>query len=113
MSYPANDLNLSDYIIGPEKDKNNKYDLYGVIQHFGSLNKGHYTALCKNNGNWVSYNDSDLNIVNNPVTKNAYILFYKRNSLEKNDFVDNISNKDKNFNDDNKINNENKMEKDT
>ena len=47
VSYPITDLNLSDYIVGPEKDKNNIYDLYGVVQHFGSLSGGHYTAICK------------------------------------------------------------------
>ena len=47
VSYPINDLNLSDYKVGPEKEKNNIYDLYGVVQHFGSLSRGHYTAICK------------------------------------------------------------------
>ena len=112
VSYPITDLNLSDYIVGPEKDKNNIYDLYGVVQHFGSLSGGHYTAICKNDGNWISYNDSSLDIVNNPVTKNAYILFYKRKESEnKDNNVGNVDNKDKISNDDNKTNEGNKNEK--
>ena len=82
VSYPINDLDLSKYIVGPEK-KNAKYDLYGVIQHTGSLNEGHYTAICKNNDNWVTYNDFKLDFTNNPVTNYAYILFYKRKVFEK------------------------------
>ena len=83
VKYPIEDFDLSEYIVGPEKD-NAKYDLYGVVQHFGSLNGGHYTAICKNDKNWVSYNDSKLDIVENPVTQNAYILFYVKKDLEKN-----------------------------
>jgi len=28
------------------------YDLYGVINHYGSMNFGHYTSFVKNNGVW-------------------------------------------------------------
>ena len=83
VKYPIEDFDLSEYIVGPEKD-NSKYDLYGVVQHFGSLNGGHYTAICKNDNIWVSYNDSILDFCENPVTQNAYILFYVKKDLEKN-----------------------------
>ena len=75
VEYPVNDFDLSEYIVGLDKT-NSKYDLYGVIKHSGSLNGGHYTAICKNQGNWVNYNDSSISIENDPVTRNAYILFY-------------------------------------
>jgi hypothetical protein len=80
VSYPTDNLDIKEYIVGPEKDKA-IYDLYGVIEHYGSLNSGHYTAICKNDGNWVSYNDSIIDIVKNPVTKNAYVLFYKMKNI--------------------------------
>jgi ubiquitin C-terminal hydrolase len=51
------------------------------------LNQGHYTAICKNDGNWVSYNDSVIKIVDNPVTKNAYVLFYKMKNIEENNSI--------------------------
>ena len=81
VSYPTHNLDIKEYIVGPEKDKA-IYDLYGVIEHYGSLNAGHYTAICKNDGNWVSYNDSIIDIIKNPVTKNAYVLFYKMKNGE-------------------------------
>ena len=84
VSYPVNDFNLSEYIVGPEKNKDIKYDLYGVVQHFGSLNGGHYTAICKKDDTWISFNDSKLDYEKDPVTKNAYILFYKRKDLVEN-----------------------------
>ena len=35
------------------------YDLYAIVNHFGNLNGGHYTAYAKNpDGNWYDYNDS-------------------------------------------------------
>ena len=80
ISYPVNNFDISEYIVGPEKEKA-KYDLYGVIEHYGTLNQGHYTAICKNDGNWVSYNDSICSIVKSPVTKNAYVLFYKMKNI--------------------------------
>ena len=81
VSYPINNLDISNYIVG--QDKNNaKYDLYGVIEHTGTLNSGHYKAICKNDDKWILYNDSTFEDINNPVTENAYILFYKRQNLD-------------------------------
>ena len=53
------------------------YNLYGVIEHYGTLNGGHYTAICKNNGKWTKYDDSKTYTVDSPISKNAYLLFYK------------------------------------
>lgn len=35
------------------------YDLYGVIVHRGSLNRGHYYSYCKNdhNNKWYLFDD--------------------------------------------------------
>ena len=74
--YPIKDFDIREYIVGPEKNKA-IYDLYGVIEHYGSMNQGHYTAICKNNNKWINYNDSSLEIAKNPISKNAYVLFYK------------------------------------
>ena len=80
VTYPLNNLDLSKYIVGPEKNKG-IYDLYGIIQHFDSLNGGHYTAICYNDGSWFEYNDSSLSLAEQPINQNAYILFYKRKEL--------------------------------
>ena len=44
---------------------------------------GHYTAVCKNSNTWINYNDGIISIRKDKdvVTKNAYILFYKRKLL--------------------------------
>ena len=78
IKYPITNLNLSDFIEN-EEQKKYRYDLYAVIQHHGTINEEHYTAIININDNWVVYNDSKLYGISNPVTNDAYILFYKMN----------------------------------
>ena len=71
-------LNLKDFVIGPNKDKS-LYDLYGIVLHKKFMNiNNHYISYCKNYGVWFSYDDTTLNHVDNPINKDAYLLFYKR-----------------------------------
>ena len=63
-----------------------KYDLFGIVQQYGSLNGGHYVACCKNsiNKKWYSYDDSTVigipeeHVQNHIICQNAYILFYEK-----------------------------------
>lgn len=34
------------------------YDLYAVTNHIGGLGGGHYTAYCKNSGDWYKFDDN-------------------------------------------------------
>ena len=70
-------LNLDDFVSGPDR-KESIYILYGVIIHKKLLNGGHYIALCKNDGQWIFYNDKKVGYCENPINKDAYLLFYKR-----------------------------------
>ena len=81
VSYPTNNFDIREYIEGPEKNKA-IYDLYGVIEHYGTLSQGHYTAICKNDDKWIYYNDSNVEVTNKPVSKKAYILFYKMQNYQ-------------------------------
>lgn len=60
------------------------YDLFGVSQHSGSLNGGHYTAICKNllDQQWYNFNDSSVYpaALDKIITPEAYVLFYRRRS---------------------------------
>ena len=65
------------------------YDLYGVSNHFGSMNGGHYTAFCKNPivKKWYNFDDSQVNQLCSGkneqeaqqliCTKAAYVIFYR------------------------------------
>ena len=77
--FPINNLDLKEFIIGPDKD-HSVYDLFAVSQHYGGTGFGHYTAVCKNFGNWYSYNDSSVHSTNSSdiVSNAAYVLFYRR-----------------------------------
>lgn len=59
------------------------YDLYGVVNHYGSMSFGHYTAYVKNQEVWRTYDDSSVK--NMPVSEvnseAAYVLFYKRRQV--------------------------------
>jgi ubiquitin C-terminal hydrolase len=58
-----------------------KYKLYGVVNHYGSQNFGHYTAYAQlDSGQWAEFNDSSTSLVTKDqvVSDGAYILFYKR-----------------------------------
>ena len=82
IRFPLEDLNLDKYIIGYNKNKY-KYELYGICNHIGGLNSGHYTSYVKNaNGKWYSFND--LNVIeikslDKLISNQAYCLFYRRN----------------------------------
>jgi ubiquitin C-terminal hydrolase len=86
IDFPLENLNLSKYVIGYDKDKY-VYDLYGVCNHSGSVMGGHYTSFVKNaNGKWYHYNDtsvSEVGMVQQIVTPKAYCFFYrKRTSIK-------------------------------
>lgn len=63
------------------------YNLCAVDNHFGSLHRGHYTAYSKNqfDNKWYYFDDSRVIAadVNDAISGNAYLLFYKRRSTDK------------------------------
>ena len=83
IEYPLTDLDINNYI--QSNDSISKYDLFGVINHFGSLEYGHYTSYCFNyhDNIWYEYNDRIVNKIPKEkekdiiVNKNGYILFYR------------------------------------
>ena len=73
-------LNLNDYVIGPDKE-NSIYYLYGVICHKKLLNGNHYISFCKIRGQWLTYDDEQIEFCENPINKDGYLLFYKRKNI--------------------------------
>jgi ubiquitin carboxyl-terminal hydrolase 8 len=76
IKYPI-ELDISKYSEG-------KYKLFAVnmhhsLGHANNMNYGHYTSIVKNRNNnkWYHYDDdSELEIVEDVLHKNAYMLFY-------------------------------------
>ena len=80
--FPIENLDLSNYVSGDMSDRAPIYDLFGVSQHSGNMNGGHYTAICKNfdDQHWYKFNDSHVSLARETdiVTAEAYVLFYRR-----------------------------------
>ena len=84
IDFPIKDLDLSKYILGYHKNSH-IYDLYGVCNHSGRLQGGHYTSFVKTiNDNWYHFNDTIVSKINNHktiISPKAYCLFYKKKIL--------------------------------
>jgi len=80
IDFPLTDLDLSKYVSGYNAHKY-RYDLYGVCNHSGNVNGGHYTAYVLNaSDEWVYYNDTCVDVIDSGivVSPQAYCLFYRK-----------------------------------
>ena len=79
VEFPIDNFDMKNFVIGPDKD-HSVYDLFAVSQHYGSTGFGHYTAVCRNDGKWFSYDDSSCHETNprSCLSSAAYVLFYRR-----------------------------------
>uniref|UniRef100_A0A6C0B0A7 USP domain-containing protein n=1 Tax=viral metagenome TaxID=1070528 RepID=A0A6C0B0A7_9ZZZZ len=85
VTFPLTDLDLSNYIVGYKKESY-IYDLYGICNHSGSVEGGHYTAFVKNaNDKWYHFNDThvkEIDDLSELVTPKAYCLFYRKKTMQ-------------------------------
>uniref|UniRef100_A0A2H8TIC7 Ubiquitin carboxyl-terminal hydrolase n=1 Tax=Melanaphis sacchari TaxID=742174 RepID=A0A2H8TIC7_9HEMI len=81
VEFSKTDLDMSNFINGLEH-RNWKYCLYGVSNHSGSLDGGHYTASClkKSINKWYKFDDVRVYEIDSSTicSSEAYILFYCR-----------------------------------
>jgi len=81
VQFPLENLDLSPYVNGYKKNEY-KYDLYGVCNHSGSVQGGHYTSFVKHaNNNWYHFNDnvvSKIEKIESVISVKAYCLFYRK-----------------------------------
>uniref|UniRef100_A0A096MBB6 Ubiquitin carboxyl-terminal hydrolase 47-like n=1 Tax=Poecilia formosa TaxID=48698 RepID=A0A096MBB6_POEFO len=78
-------------------DQNQTYELYALVEHFGSLTGGHYTATIKpeDEDRWYKFNDSSVTLVGNQTSQekfernlcslltrsqSSHLLFYRKRS---------------------------------
>lgn len=84
VDYPIDNLNLDKYILGNDsKSKQNNYNLYAISNHSGTLDGGHYTAMCRHfeHDRWFKFDDTDVKEINSTSSLKSplsYILFYSR-----------------------------------
>ena len=76
IQFPLENLDMTSYIT--PKEGKIKYDLFGVVNHVGTLSGGHYHCDIKQDNIWVKYDDSyTTEYVKKIMTENAYLLIYK------------------------------------
>uniref|UniRef100_A0A8C8T0T3 ubiquitinyl hydrolase 1 n=1 Tax=Pelusios castaneus TaxID=367368 RepID=A0A8C8T0T3_9SAUR len=90
VDFPVRSLDLSKFCIGhKEEQQPPTYDLYAVINHYGGMIGGHYTAYARlpsdknsqrSDVGWRLFDDSTVTTVDESqvVTRYAYVLFYRR-----------------------------------
>ena len=85
VEYP-DEIDLSNFIIGPQKNNPLIYNLYGICEHHGGMGGGHYTSktIVKGTGKWFSFNDSFVKetTTNSAHNENAYVLFYIKKKID-------------------------------
>lgn len=77
-------IDMKPFVFEPAEDC--RYELYGVVNHYGSLSKGHYTATVKSqDGTWIFYNDEKVSKMREKEvsTKAAYLAFFRRSKALK------------------------------
>ena len=78
-------IDMSEYLDHECWNKNDaKYSLYGIGNHSGSINFGHYYAYIKINNSWYEFNDSSVSTYSkgdDNSSSTAYVLFYKKNNI--------------------------------
>jgi ubiquitin C-terminal hydrolase len=80
VNYPIDNLDMSEYVCGYNRNSY-KYELFGICNHTGNVNGGHYFSYIKNaNGKWYKMNDLEVKEINNKdiVTNMGYCLFYRK-----------------------------------
>ena len=82
INFPTEQLNLKDYT--SQKKISQRYDLYGIVNHLGTLTQGHYFSIIKPKNTWMKFDDSYVyENEGNIETSNAYILVYQLSDNEK------------------------------
>ena len=80
VDFPKTDLDLTSYVSG-YNPQHYRYELFGVCNHMGGVQGGHYTAFVKNSENkWLDFNDTHVSDVAEAkvVSRTAYCMFYRR-----------------------------------
>ena len=76
IQFPLENLDMTNYIT--PKEGKVKYNLFGVVNHVGTLSGGHYHCDIKQDNKWIKYDDSYTYEYDKKImTENAYLLIYK------------------------------------
>eukprot|EP00050_Salpingoeca_kvevrii_P018087 m.70605 g.70605 ORF g.70605 m.70605 type:complete len:1076 (+) comp7888_c0_seq2:101-3328(+) len=84
IDFPLDDLDIGEFLPA-EHEASSKYRLVGVVNHYGRIWGGHYTAFARHadTGDWLHCDDESCRAASEESvkTRNAYILVYERKSV--------------------------------
>ncbi|KAM3127153.1 hypothetical protein pb186bvf_020747 [Paramecium bursaria] len=83
VQFPIDTLNLSNELPKLQKEKP-LYELLGVVQHSGTINKGHYYTFSRSRDfKWYLFNDKQVKEVNvkDINSENTYLLMYGKSTI--------------------------------
>ena len=80
VDFPLECLELAAYTAREAIQK--IYEISGVSNHYGTMNRGHYASYCRSNEKWYEFNDDKVSVIaaRNVSSSAAYILFNKVNN---------------------------------
>jgi ubiquitin carboxyl-terminal hydrolase 8 len=76
IQYPTSNVSFSRWSQTPSVSK---YSLVSVVNHFGSMNSGHYTSFCNDGRQWYYCDDQSIRAADVRELQHnvhAYLLFY-------------------------------------
>ncbi|CAF3581495.1 unnamed protein product [Rotaria socialis] len=76
IRYPISNIDFSHWSQTPSPSK---YSLVAVVNHYGSMNSGHYTSFCNDGKQWYYCNDHAIRVAEKSELEHnvhAYLLFY-------------------------------------
>ncbi|KAK2167839.1 hypothetical protein LSH36_23g05071 [Paralvinella palmiformis] len=95
VEYPIKGLDMQQWIINSEHGPA-LYDLKGVVNHYGGLGGGHYTAYCQNKDTrqWYHFDDSSVTKISEDavIANSGYVLIYQRRDPSSSTSAETITN---------------------
>ncbi|RZF33341.1 hypothetical protein LSTR_LSTR007686 [Laodelphax striatellus] len=82
VDFPLENLDLGPYTEGSSSSSAaaSLYNLVAVSKHSGTIMSGHYVAICRQNDQWIEFNDERVTVRGSSIgCGDAYLLFYERN----------------------------------
>ena len=84
VTYPLRGLDLAPYVDEAVRDSigSTLYDLYGVVNHYGTETMGHCTAVVYSEEaqSWVHFDDEQVTLISEEEAAEmpVYLLFYRK-----------------------------------
>lgn len=83
VDFPLEGLDLAKHT--GIRNRYTNFDLYGVSNHYGTMDGGHYTGFCKSsiNKSWYKFDDHEVYELSRDSVKSsaAYLLFYEASNM--------------------------------